>query len=326
MEPLETLFEHPGLPSMQLPGELEALYGGGLSLPSPVVYANFVTSLDGVVAIDRPGLSSGPAISGRSEADRFVMGLLRSLADAVLVGAGTMRADPGHLWTPGYIHPPSAPAFARLRERLGKRAEPLLAVLTGRGDVEPAEPALAAGALVLTTEAGAARLRGRLPAAAQVRVLPPAEFGPASALQLLRAEGCQAVLTEGGPTVMGQLLRERALDELFLTLSPVLAGRGSDRRLGLVEAQELLPERGAWSTLLSLRRHGSHLFLRYDLGPGPFSVCSRSGPEYTLKRPSRRKPTSVIPKRRAVATARLLGAPIATTTGMPAATAFCTIS
>jgi len=52
---------------------------------------------------------------------------------------------------------------------------------------------------------------------------------------------------------------------MFLTLSPVLAGRNKERRLGMVEGVELLPKIAVWSRLLSARRHGEFLFLRYGL-------------------------------------------------------------
>ena len=85
--------------AVEMPEALADLYGGGLALSEDAVYANFVSSLDGVVSLGgRRG--SGSTISGRDGADRFVMGLLRALADAVLVGAGTLRTEGSHLLTP----------------------------------------------------------------------------------------------------------------------------------------------------------------------------------------------------------------------------------
>jgi riboflavin biosynthesis pyrimidine reductase len=85
----------------------------------------------------------------------------------------------------------------------------------------------------------------------------------ADVIAAARSEGHELVLTEGGPTVLGGLLREGLLDELFLTLSPILAGRsGAGGRPGLVEGVELLPSRSLSGHLLSVRAHGSHLFLR----------------------------------------------------------------
>src|SRR5512141_2287638 len=96
---LDTLFEKDGLPSYGLAEGLKQRYGGGLGFEAPRLYANFVSSLDGVVALEGT-TNSSQMISGKSEADRFVMGLLRACADAVMIGAGTLRAAPASLWTP----------------------------------------------------------------------------------------------------------------------------------------------------------------------------------------------------------------------------------
>ena len=64
---------------------------------------------------------------------------------------------------------------------------------------------------------------------------------------------------------MGNLIRDGLLDEAFLTISPVVAGRNANERSGMVQGVDLLPERGIWSSLLSARRHGDFLFLRYRL-------------------------------------------------------------
>jgi riboflavin biosynthesis pyrimidine reductase len=77
------------------------------------------------------------------------------------------------------------------------------------------------------------------------------------------------VLTEGGPRLLGQLAADGRLDELFLTISPVLAGRGGTSRPGLVAARELLPGRAEPAELLTVRRHGSYLFLRYAMRGTP---------------------------------------------------------
>jgi len=265
LEPLRVLLEDAGA-GVGLPESLAALYGGGLTLPVDAVYANFIASLDGVAALVAPR-GAGPTLRGVADADRFVMGLLRFLADAVLIGAGTLRADRGHLWSAGYIDRERAADYRALG-----RDEPRLVVVTASGDLDPAERALQAGALVLTTEPGASRLRGRLPAACTVRALGTGRLPASAILAAIRAEGHRRVLTEGGPTLVARLAAERALDELFLTVSPVLAGRRSgDGRTGLVDGVHFLPGDGRWARLRSARTSGSHLFLRYAL--------SRSGAE-----------------------------------------------
>ena len=206
-------------------------------------------------------------IAADSEADRFVMGLLRACADVVLIGSGTLHGSPRSLWTAERAFPAGAEAFGELRRRLGRPPEPELAVLTGSGEVDSAHPALEHGALVLTTESGAARLAGLLPGAASiVSVGGGAAVDVAAAVATLRERGHRLILSEAGPHVFGALLAARLVDELFLTLSPVLAGRmPGDGRLGLVQDADLVPEALAEARLLSARRDGAHLFLRYEL-------------------------------------------------------------
>ena len=198
--PLQLLYQAAGLPSFELPEPLRACYGGGFGLAEQCVYANFVASVDGVVAL-RTQEESGHIISGGSEADRFVMGLLRACADAVLLGAGTFRKANGHLWRAEHIHPPAAPLFAELRRKLGLTPHPPLVLVTATGQIDPAQPALR-DAIVVTTPAGEARLKGRLPPTTRV------ESGPVrlgDLLRKLRAQGYRRILTEGGPSLASRL-------------------------------------------------------------------------------------------------------------------------
>jgi riboflavin biosynthesis pyrimidine reductase len=258
---LELLHERAGLPVFGLPAALQAAHGGDLGFSAPRLFANFVSSVDGVVALPG-GRESGQVISGSNPADKLMMGLLRACADAVLLGAGTLRRAGPHLWHPERIYPPAAPLFAELRLRRGMRPRPLFVLVTASGEIDVAHPALA-DAIVVTSAAGEARLRGRLPAGARIEVAAgqPALLGPV--LQRLRDEGLRVVLTEGGPSLVGRLLGEGLLDELFLTTAPALFGRfDGDQRKSLVEG---LDAAGAALDLLSARRHGSFLFLRYAI-------------------------------------------------------------
>jgi riboflavin biosynthesis pyrimidine reductase len=263
LSPFEVLFEAE-LPSYALPEELARLYGS-LGFADRVVYSNFVSSLDGVVALGS-GVSAGSIISGKNPADRFLMGLLRACADAVVIGAGTMRATPGHLWTPAHVFPDLAAEFAALRQTLGLSAEPRLVLLTATGDLDFKHPALVKGAIVLTTKRVAEQIARRLPPACEVIAL-----GAGKTLNIKHAfgelpkMGFDVVLTEGGPSLMGELVKAELVDEMFLTLSPVLAGRDKALRLGMVQGVEHLPKFPVWSRLLSARRHGDFLFLRYAL-------------------------------------------------------------
>jgi riboflavin biosynthesis pyrimidine reductase len=213
--------------------------------------------------------SAGSVISGRNRWDRFLMGLLRACADAVLLGAGTLRATPGHHWTPEHIFPDMAASFADLRSALGRKPRPRLVLLTASGQIAVSHPAVIGGATIITTHAGAAALEGRLPGSCDV--VEVGKSGPVDlqkAVEELRTRGNEVILTEGGPHVTGELIARSLLDEAFITVSPVVAGRDEEPRLGMVAGVELLPARGVWSRLLSARRQGDFLFLRYGLRPG----------------------------------------------------------
>lgn len=263
---LTPLFEADDLPAHTLPARLAELYGGGLGIPSGNLIANFVTSLDGITAIDPDAPGQGRIISGGPAADRFLMGLLRAFADVVLIGAGTLRAEPDHIWTPERVYPETAADFRALRADLGLREQPRLAVVTASANLDLELPALAGG-FVIVSQPAAERTRDRAPEGVTVLSAgAQAELEAADIVATLRREGVGPILTEGGPHLFGRLLRERQVDELFLTVSPVLAGRaGGGSQIGLVEGAALLPEAGAWGRLLSVRRSDSHLFLRYDL-------------------------------------------------------------
>ena len=131
--PLETLYEASQGTALPLPVELTTLYGQLQFPPHPgrtYVISNFVSTIDGVVSLNEPGRAGGGPISGNSPHDRMVMGLLRAVADAVIVGAGTVRATlPRHLWTAGYVFPPLGDAYQQLRIALGKPDPPLTVIV-----------------------------------------------------------------------------------------------------------------------------------------------------------------------------------------------------
>ncbi len=279
LDPLESLYDATRGDSLPLPPDLAALYGP-LRFPARPgtahVVGNFVTSLDGVAALNAPGQMGGGAISGHDRHDRAVMGLLRAAADAVIVGAGTLRASPGHLWTPGYIYPPLAAPYAALRESLGKSGPPLNVLVSASGAIDLDLPVIRSGAvpaLIVTTSGGAARIGERgIPRGVEVAAI--ADAGPVGARAILSAVGRTGrggvILVEGGPRLMADFLAEGALDELFLTLAPQVAGRdASAERPGFVAGRRFAPEHPLWGALVGVKRGGSHLFLRYSFDSRP---------------------------------------------------------
>jgi riboflavin biosynthesis pyrimidine reductase len=262
-----------------LPAALAEHYDGDLRIPlrtdRPTVIANFVTTLDGVVAFDGEGLSGGGEVSGFYEPDRFVMGLLRSLADVVLVGAGTVRAAPKHEWTARHVHRRSAGAYAEFRRASGVTStEPTTMVVTARGGLDPQHPGLSAAdvpVVVVTSTAGAGRLGAlRFGSHVTVEVAGDGDVVPAQDIVALAARvGARVVLCEGGPHVIGDLLAARLLDELFLTVAPQVAGRDeTTTRLALVEGTAFSAGEAPWAALRSVHQASDHLFLRYDLASG----------------------------------------------------------
>ncbi len=272
LQPLEPLYEEgQGMP-LPLPPEIAAIYGPlylAAQPGQPTIISNFVSSLDGVVALNTPGEKAGGEISGFHQHDRLVMGLLRALADTVIVGAGTLRAVPKHRWTAARIYPLLAEAYQHLREALNKPEPPLNAIVTASGDIDLSLPVFQSGevpAVVVTTASGLERLRARLPAKVPLIVAGDAPRLSAQAIldAVQRVRQSALVLVESGPQLTASFFAERRLHELFLTLAPQVAGReAATARPGFVAGKRFAPEDPRWGRLISVKRAGSHLFLRY---------------------------------------------------------------
>jgi riboflavin biosynthesis pyrimidine reductase len=280
---LETLFETKRGKVLPLPPKLARLYGRlRMPLPRshPHVFSNFVTTLDGVVSLNAKGHASGGDISGFSAQDRMVMGLLRAIADVVIIGSGTLRTDRRHVWTAGAIFPELADEYRQLGKALGQRGAPLNVIVSGSGEIDLRLPVFASGkvpALIVTTTAGAQRLRRkRAPDSVEIRAIRRSASAipglrasaiPASAVleEVFRVSPGKLILVEGGPRLLGDFYAEHLLDEQFLTLAPQIAGRDAgDRRLSLVMGKAFAPRDALWGTLIDVRRGSSHLFLRYS--------------------------------------------------------------
>ncbi len=183
------------------------------------VRANMVSSLDG-------SASGADGVSGSvsSPVDKATFGVLRGLADVVLVGAGTVRAE-------GYKAPGANPAFADRRAQAGQRPAPALAVVTRSGRV-PADSGLFQGTsptyVVTTSRADLDPLR-ELAGPDHVIVAGDDDVDVVDAVSVLAARGLRRVLLEGGPSLLGSALAANRVDELCLTWSPILVGGDGPR-------------------------------------------------------------------------------------------------
>jgi riboflavin biosynthesis pyrimidine reductase len=238
------------------PGASRGLEGAATQAPSrPRVLLNMVSSADGRATLDG---RSGPLSDA---ADRALFHALRASADAVLVGAGTIRAE-----RYGRIIPDASQRALRVQRGLSE--EPLACIVSGDADLDSddipllAEPA--ARVAILTPSAASLPAPG-----AHVDYIRTAREGaldlPAALRELGERFPVSLLLCEGGPHLACQLVADGLVDELFLTLSPRLAGgqqAGSDA-LRILAGEELDPPRSL--ELLALLRHQSQVFLRYGV-------------------------------------------------------------
>lgn len=176
--------------------------------PRPWLVVNMAATADGATAVDgRSGGIGGPA-------DRVVFHALRSVADVVLVAAGTARAED---YGPPRSRPDGSP---------GAR----LAVVTRSGDLDPGAKLFSGGdPIVVTCDACPADRRAALAAVAEVVVAGDADVDLGAALDGLAERGAAVVLGEGGPTLNGQLVAADLVDEWCLTVAPLLAGGPAKR-------------------------------------------------------------------------------------------------
>ncbi len=231
---LPALYAYPSRPGPAGPGR-------------PWIRANMIASVDGAAAL--AGRSGG--LSGA--ADQEIFGVLRALADVILVGAGTARAEQ---YRPARV----SPRWAALRE--GRPAAPPIAVLSGQLDLDPASPLLAqptaARTIVLTASSAPTDRRAALAAAADVVMAGDTSVQPGLAIQALADRGYQRILAEGGPHLLGQLAAAGWLDEMCLTISPVLAAGDAGR---IIQASQ--PTVGRLTLAHVLASDDSYLFCRY---------------------------------------------------------------
>jgi riboflavin biosynthesis pyrimidine reductase len=187
--------------------------------PGPWLRANMVSSADGAAQFG--GVTSGLS----SETDRHLFALLRTLADVIVVGAATVRAE----------------RYAPVRQhelwpdlRPGRTPTPPIAVITARLDLDPSSRLIAAAppsarTIVITTAQSPAGRRAALEGLAEVIVAGQERVDLKAAVAALAERGHRRMLAEGGPHLLAQIAAAGLLDELCLTIGPLLAGPGADR-------------------------------------------------------------------------------------------------
>ncbi|WP_397545368.1 pyrimidine reductase family protein [Saccharopolyspora gloriosae] len=229
--------------------EIEEFYDYPADLTRPWLRTNFVSSLDGAVTVR--GSSRGLS----SPADRVAMALIRDLSDLVLVGAGTAMTE-------GYRGVKRKEVDAQRRARFGLSEVPPIAVVTARCSLEPDSPLLTdtvVPPIVITCgSAPEARRVVLADAGADVVVAGTESVDLPAALAALGERGLLRVGCEGGPQLFGDLLAADLVDELCLTVSPLLAGGDAGRiangpNLAAPHAMRLLSVLHAEESLLLLR-------------------------------------------------------------------------
>ncbi len=234
------------LPAQEIPAaaiyeDLAFPAPGRTEMSRPYVVINMVSSVDGRAALE------GKASRLGSLADRQTMRTLRSKADAVMIGAGTLRAERLSLG----LDAPAGP-------------QPLAVIATSSGSIPLEENLIAMeGQRVLVISSEDAAISSgkhsvlRLPADAS------GHLDLAEALRVLKSDhGVELLLVEGGPRLNHSLLYHELADELFLTLAPKLLGGSLSGSPAILEGPALLARD---TDLLSIYLAGEELFLRYDL-------------------------------------------------------------
>jgi riboflavin biosynthesis pyrimidine reductase len=217
--------------------------------PSPWLRANMVASADGAANLE--GVSAGLS----SATDRHVFALLRTLADVILVGAATVRTE---------RYAPVRPRELWSHLRKGRAPTPPIAVVSMRLDLDPASRLLAdspphARTIVITGGASPPDRRAELARHADVIVAGDKDVDLKAAVEALAERGYQRILAEGGPHLLAQLLAGGLLDELCLTVAPLMTGPVAGR----IVAGTLAPERPLPLTLAHVIETDDFLLCRY---------------------------------------------------------------
>jgi riboflavin biosynthesis pyrimidine reductase len=272
-----------------LPDRIKKEYGP-FGFPSarndsrPYLTSNFVLGLDGRVSFrELPGQAGGREVS-RSAEDLWLMNFYRAHHDAQIMGASTLRDEPGPDGL-GWSYAFKDEELRSYRDNVLKLGPQRVLILSGSGEIDlnfrvfrspHVEP------WIVTASAGATNLEGRLEKLGRKGTIKIVSVGEGSivditeALRVLRADhGIRTLLCEGGPTLYGEMLKEKLVDEEFRTISMQVLGTSTKPDLQRPSAYgnaTFMPETAPWFRMISLHYalpYHAFLRLRYE-GPRKF--------------------------------------------------------
>jgi len=257
---------------ISLPDAFRQIYGSDWQIPTvegrPYTFSNFAQSRDGRISFAERGIASGGEVTGFNVHDRWLMGLLRARADAIIVGDVTVVAEPELMFCAESISPNDAEAFTAIRQAEGRKALPLIVILSLSGRISWHEPCFQdphTQIVLATTTEGAANASD-CACAASVEVLPLGEESvdlPQLAALLYETYGVCTLLCEGGARLFANMLQAKLIDEEFVTLCPTFIGRTPTRhRPSYTEGVAWTPTDAPYSKPLSLRRANDMLYMR----------------------------------------------------------------
>jgi riboflavin biosynthesis pyrimidine reductase len=217
--------------------------------PGQWLRANMVSSADGAAILE--GVTAGLSSAG----DRHLFALLRALSDVILVGAATAGKE---------RYKPARPRELWRHLRDGRTPTPPIAVVSGRLDLDPDSPLINsapphARTIVITTAHAPSGLRADLARHADVIIAGEETVDFKVAVSALAERGHHRMLAEGGPHLLAHLVQARLMDELCLTIGPLMAGPGASR----IVAGALPDPRPLPLTLAHVLEDDGFLFCRY---------------------------------------------------------------
>ncbi len=222
---------------------------------APYLRAVMVETADGA-ARSPQGLSGGIS----SAADRLVFATIRGLSDVILVGAETVRSE-------GYGPPRERPELVDRRREAGQAPVPRVAIVTRSGDLDVASPLFTEAVekpLVFAPASLPAERRAALSPVADVVMVGDSECEPRAIVAELGRRGLNRIACEGGPTVLGQFMAQRLVDELCITVTPLaFGGTGDAEPVARIIGGAPLPDAPRPMRLAHVLESDGTLFLRY---------------------------------------------------------------